>query len=211
MSQDWTANLYTQATEGDTTLSNMELMFATLKSLFSGASAPANTVAYMPWGDSTKKVVKRRDHGDSAWFGVMHGDVNQKIWVYRDSAMEGWAVDSSVTDTVLAVKGGSTYTTGAATAGSWTISGLSHNHQWYEYTTDGGDDYTWQSDGSTTRTIYATGTRTTGFSAISALTNWSGDITNQNLRVDCYTKNNTVNDSTYRPAAAVGTLQYLDL
>lgn len=215
MSQDWIANLYTQATEADTTLSNMELMFATLKSLFAGAAAPANTVAYMPWGDSTKKVLKRRDDGDSAWFGLMHGDTSQKIWVYRNAAMEGWAIDSGVSDKVLALKGGATYTAGAATAGSFAVTDSGHTHastlaapnHTHTLGTDAGttgtaDQPVVVSGGYAFNSSGAGGgvprmSTTTGNPTVTALT---GSITSGTAVI-----------ADIRPAAAVGTLQYLDL
>lgn len=42
------------------------------------------------------------------------------MWFYADSAPTGWTLQGSLGDTVLAIKGGSTYTTGAASAGTWT-------------------------------------------------------------------------------------------
>lgn len=43
-----------------------------------------------------------------------------KIWIYADVAPSGWTIDATPSDELLAIKGGSTYTTGAATAGTWT-------------------------------------------------------------------------------------------
>lgn len=209
MSQDWTTNLYTTATEADTTLTNMELMFATLKSAFSGATAPASQVPGQIWYDTTKKACKQRNQGDTAWVGLMHGDTSQKIWVYRNAAMDGWAIDSSVTDRVLALKGGTTYTTGAATAGSWTISGLSasHNHQWYVNNADASNHETYDSGGTEV---------SVGVTAENPNSRWSitpGQGTGARWNMDAYTSNAgaAVSDATWRAAAAVGTLQYLDL
>lgn len=42
------------------------------------------------------------------------------MWIYADSAPTGWTLQSSLGDTLLAIKGGSTYTTGASSAGTWT-------------------------------------------------------------------------------------------
>jgi len=140
MSQDWVADLYTVATVGNTTLSNMELMFATLKSTFSGTSPPSSQVLGQVWYDSNTsyKCLQVRNYGNTAWRGVMAGSSALKIWMYLNAVEEGWTIDSSVTDRVLALKGGSTYTTGGAPAGTWTISGIStdntaesghsHNH-----------------------------------------------------------------------------------
>jgi len=42
-----------------------------LRSLFSGASAPANPVAYMLWADTATKVVKQRNAANSAWVDML--------------------------------------------------------------------------------------------------------------------------------------------
>lgn len=47
----------------------------------------------------------------------------QAIWFYADSAPTGYTIVSGSSDELLAVKGGSTYTTGAAQAGTWTQEG----------------------------------------------------------------------------------------
>ena len=70
MSQDWVSNLYTTSTTGDTTLSNMELMFATLRSSFSGSSAPASPVPGQWWFDTTNNILKLRNEADTAWLDV---------------------------------------------------------------------------------------------------------------------------------------------
>jgi len=56
MSQNWADNVYQSDHEGATDLQNMENNFACLKSMFSGASAPSNPVAGMPWFDTAQKV-----------------------------------------------------------------------------------------------------------------------------------------------------------
>ena len=70
MSQDWTSNLYTTSTVADTTLSNMELMFATLQSAFSGTIAPANPVPGQFWFNTTANVLKLRNEAGTAWLDV---------------------------------------------------------------------------------------------------------------------------------------------
>jgi len=51
----------------------------------------------------------------------------RKLWFYENSAPTGWTYESSITDKVLAVKGGSqAYNrTGGSTGGTWTVGGLS--------------------------------------------------------------------------------------
>jgi hypothetical protein len=138
MTQDFTDDSYDPDHVANTDLDNMENNFITLKSLFSGAASPPNPVAGMPWFDTSKKVKKYRNAANNAWLGVMHADGNQKIPVYRDDYMDGWLIDTGVTDCVIALKGGSqAYDVAAAqVAGSWnqpnhTLSSgevPSHNH-----------------------------------------------------------------------------------
>ncbi len=215
MAQTWTDDVFAAGHVGQTDLQNMENNFTALKSMFSGASAPANPVAGMPWFDTTKKVMKQRNAGDSAWIGLMHGDTSQKMWVYRNAAMDGWAIDSSVTDKVLALKGGSTYTTGGASAGSWTLPDHtlavseipSHNHTGSSVANEGAHTHpitTYDSSGggfgesgTGTPTGRNTGAGTNHTHALTIAAQGGGSAHNHG--------------ATFRPAAAVGTLQYLDL
>ncbi|MBW2024365.1 MAG: hypothetical protein JRH08_00740 [Deltaproteobacteria bacterium] len=234
MAQNWADDVFAGGHVGQTDLQNMENNFACLKSMFSGGSAPSNTIAGMPWFDTTQKVLKYRDSANAAWLGLMHGDTNQKVWVYRDSAMDGWAVDSSITDLVLAIKGGSTYTSGGATAGNWSITGLSdnghthgagsytvnaHNHQWYNEKGNNGWDDSYNSAGD------AQGIQKYGPKSSSRNHLIVSDSTTDYYPQDLYTNNaspglsgtsgtgnaSISSNATWRPAAAVGTLQYLDL
>ena len=143
MSQDWVSNLYTTATVVDTTMSNAELMFATLKSSFAGSSTPSNAAAGQVWYDSNAsyKCLQVRDSANAAWRGVMVGSSSCKVWLYLNAVEEGWTIDSSVTDKVLSLKGGSTYVTGADDSqGTWTISGITvashsaHTHSMQTHT-----------------------------------------------------------------------------
>jgi len=74
----------------------------------------------------------------------MTGDVNQKIWVYRNDAMQGWAIDSSTsTDMLLAFRGGLYGGSGGQNVGSFwdvnvhqhdiTIDAIyrDHAHEWW--------------------------------------------------------------------------------
>lgn len=42
-----------------------------LRTLFSGATAPSNPVAYMLWADTANKVLKQRNAGNSAWVELL--------------------------------------------------------------------------------------------------------------------------------------------
>lgn len=214
MAQTWVADLYTTGTVINTTMGNMESMFATLRTNFSGTSAPASVSGQnigMNWYDTTKKLLKHRDSTDANWRGILAGSSSLKMWLYLNAAEEGWAIDAvSVTDRVLAFKGGSTYVTGGANAGTWTISGMSvasHNHQWYKW--ESGVSKTWASDGSSEITFNTYADKTT-LALASRHKNQDAYRWNQ----QSYTKNNTAStssDGSWRPAGAVGTLQYPDV
>ena len=205
MSQDWVSNLYTTSTVADTTLSNMELMFASLFSCLSGTSAPASPVEGTLYRNTTNN--SWRGYTGAAWVGIMHGDANQKMWVYRDSAMDGWVVDSSVTDRVLGLKGGSYYTAGAATAGSWD---LAHTH------TTGDHALTEAEMPSHTHTLnIEIGTNwSTGGTAINEQGTGGTEFTSDSAGSGSAHNHGSTGSglsTTWRPSAAVGTLQYVDL
>ena len=50
--------------------------------------------------------------------------VGTPMWFYENSPPTGWVLDSPTSDNIIAVKGGSTYTTGGSQQGSWTITGI---------------------------------------------------------------------------------------
>lgn len=199
MSQTWTDNPFDGDDTWSTDLQAMENNFAALKSCFSGATAPADPVAGMQWYDTTKKVTKRRDSASATWYGLMHGDASQKIWVYRNSAMEGWAIDSSVSDVVLAAKGGSTYTAGGAASGTWTQSG--HIHLW-GFSDGSGRLYSYASDGTTPVDVLYPVVENESAAVV------GNTRINPSLSFYSYGGGGT---AAWRPAAAVNTLQYLDL
>lgn len=204
MSQTWTDNPFASGNVGQTDLQNIENNLLALKSMFSGAGAPSNPVAGMPWFDIAQKVQKSRNNDNDGWLGLFHGGVDQKILVYDDDVLEGYARDSGVTDKVVALKGGGTYTTGAATAGSFTITGFpaDHNHKWYDYqaaATDRSFDSAGDGTNLTTTVIANIGLRAAAASA-------------GKLNKDFYTNDYTLtHDGSDRPAAAVCILIYLDL
>jgi hypothetical protein len=218
MGQTWNENTYQIDHTVTTDLQNIETNFETLKSLFSGSSAPSNAVAGMPWFDTSDKVLKIRNQANNGWRSVFYGDATHKIWIYANSAEDGWTVYSTVTDRVLAVKGGSQAynVSGGSTGGTWTQPSMtlsltqipSHGHSvslnsngahthtttLYANTTgDGGDSGNWGSadSSSTARTTSSNGSHTHTVNQSNA---GSGGSHNHG--------------STYRPAAAVGTLQY---
>jgi len=232
MTQTFTDDCFAAGNVGQTDLQNMENNFQCLKTSFSGAAAPSNLLAGMLWFDQTKIVMRYRNTGNSAWLGIFHGDTSQKIWLYRNAALSGYAIDSGVSDRVLALKGtGGLYNvSGATVAGeTWanlkahTHTGPSHTHPLgsmagpnHTHTlatsgtmasivaqdkivVSGGFLYSKTSDGGTLDVV----TSTTGNPTATALT---GAMT-----ADGTAASGGQSTSDVRPAAAVGTLQYLNL
>ncbi len=121
-------NIYDITNVVQSDLQNMEDLFAELLSLFSGEDTPTNTVGGQMWYHSTKEVVSLRNAGNTDWNSVLLGDANQKMWVYRNDVPIGWVIDESISDSVMAIKGGSEAydVDGGSTAGDWTQ--LSHTH-----------------------------------------------------------------------------------
>jgi len=226
MSQTYTDNCFQSGNVGQTDLQNIENNFAALKSNFSGTGAPPNAVAGMEWFDTdadtgNKGILKLRNN-DGTWYGLLHGDTTHRIPVYRNTAIDGWAVVAAAGDRLMAIKGGSTYTTGGASAGSWTISGINtesahyhtHNHQWYQSNAADVDDESWASNGTTEVTI----SRMTKTSAVSYI--YAVDASGSNaLGQDYWTKDGSetgtahthTHDGTDRLLAYVMTLQYIDI
>jgi hypothetical protein len=129
MSQSWTDNTYQSDHVSGTDLQNMENNFGCLKTMFSGSSAPSGTVAGMPWYDTNKNLLKIRNNANDAWYGAFQwepaggGEPTTLFWIYSNSAIEGWVIDSSLTDRVLALKGGSQAynVNGGNVGGTWQL------------------------------------------------------------------------------------------
>ncbi len=64
---------------------------------------------------------------DFAITGLLPGPAGTKAWFYQDTAPTGWTLDATPSDALLAVKGGTTYTTGGAQVGTWTQPNHTHN------------------------------------------------------------------------------------
>ena len=234
--QDWTEDLYESTHVADTDLQNIEKNFATLKNSYAGTSAPANAKPGLAWFDTTKKIMKVRNQADSAWLGVMYGTTSYKVWVYINAAGDGWVIDSSITDAVLALKGGSqAYNrTGGGAAGTWTVANHTHT---LTTSSDGNHVHKIRNHtaGGTTEQVYNSGGSLVGISRSTTNDPESGyaygieisrsfdhgeDSANRNYDAkDWYSQNTGAHQhtattvgsggtSTYRPYAAVGTMQY---
>lgn len=225
----------------DDVLEDLENNDNSLKSSFSGSSSPANLSAGQLWQHTIYGLRVRNN--SSAWLKVLCGDASQKMWVYRNDTCEGWLVDSSVTDRVLAFKGGSNAynVNGGNTAGTWmsphthgvgTYAVGAHCHQVYKAMGNNATDQHYNSAGTLTN-----------FSATPNKTITSGDSNTyygialdefQRTFVDPGYADNDIKAApdmysaevspslsgasasggtatTWRAAAAVGTLQYPNL
>jgi len=221
MAQTWADNVFEGGHDVSSDMQNIETNFAALKSSFSGASSPASAVAGMPWFDTSKKLLKIRNSTNAAWLGVFYGDAAQKLWVYRNSAPDGWVIDSSVADRVLALKGGGqAYNrTGGGTAGTWTQPGHtltvdempSHNHSGSTNSTGAHSHEVNEGIVSTSTYAFRWDAQQGGDKAGNINTGSAGNHSHTvsiNNRGGGASHNH---GSTYRPAAAVGTLQRLDI
>jgi len=206
MAQDWTDDSYALGNVAQTDLAHMEENFMALKSLFSGVAAPDSEAACQPWFDTAKHVLKVKDDGDVDWIGLMHGDADHKIWVYRNAAMSGWAIVSGLTDKVLAIKGGANDydINGGNTAGEWD---WSHNHIWHNWSNNNADDLTYDSGGNLVSLGRSTKSMASNWRCIKSSYSLADSVSI--VLGDSYTSNSKMTSK--RPAAAVGTVQVLDL
>jgi len=226
MSQSFTEDPYSQGTAADTTLGNMENNDLALKSGFSGVGAPANAVVGMVWADTTDEIFKIRNFDDDAWWARLVGDASTKLWIYRNDANPGMTIDSSVTDRVLALKGGAGLynANGGTTAGeTWanlkahthTLSHThSHNHKWYNYTDTTHDDQTYNSSGSAVTLPVTTKNNPTYKSILVEATESAAlndAYTDTSAEAASTTTTSGQSTADVRPAAALGTLQYPDV
>jgi hypothetical protein len=203
--QTWTTDCYDVSHTAATDLQAYEDNFASLKSLFSGASAPANTVAGMPWFYTTNKILEIRNNANDAWLGVLYGPATLKTWIYANTASDGWVIDATVTDRVLSLKGGANAynANGGTNAGTWTIAGFTVGNASADHTHSMGAAHT---HGLTPTYGYGGSSEPAGNYWPPADTNSAGG---GNTGTQSVTHNHTLTfDGTTRPAAAIGTLQY---
>ena len=211
MSQDFTTETYEPSATFSVNLTDIEDNFATLKSNFSGTGNPSSPVAGQAFFHNTKKNLQIRNQANNAWLGVFYGSTSFKIWKYLNAAEDGWVQDSSITDKVLAIKGGSVYLTGGTTVGgSWIIAGNSlnttgsdHIHKFYKYNITSYD-----SNGNEVTITWAAGEPRKTISH-------TGDGSPRHSSVDLYTKagdgthsHDIQSSGAWRVAAQVGILVY---
>jgi len=141
MSQIYTINCFDANNAVQSDMQAIENNFETLRTMFSGSGSPANPIAGMPWAHAGGvNGLRMRDVANAAWLAVLVGDADYKVWLYRNDAAPGMQIDTTVSDRVLAIKGGSAAynVAGGTGAGSWTITGMinettTHNHTGSKY------------------------------------------------------------------------------
>jgi hypothetical protein len=223
MAQNFTSNSFAASNVAQTDLQNMENNFLVLQSNFSGSTAPSNAVGGMMWAHAGNvNGLRIRNYANSAWLAVLLGDASSKLWLYRNDAGPGMVVDTSLTDRVLSIKGGSNAynVSGGATGGTWTqpnhthsVTPAAHVHQWYK--NNGGlvTDQTFNSSG--TLTNVTTGSIKNelyrGMPCITGAAPLGQDAYTTSVASGAVTSGNGATAATWRPAAAVGTLQYPSL
>ena len=159
------------------------------------------------WGDLTEYVLKFRNGDDTDWCGLFPADSSQKLWFYRNTAMDGFVVDTNVTDKVVALKGGSTYVSaGVDTQGSYGMDALAHTHEFLLINDGDNQQDTFDSDGNQVD-MPAVTSGSGAYKLLAALATPSFYV---RAVKNAYTGSCEWTQNTWRPAAAVGTLQILD-
>ena len=189
MSQSWVSDLYEQAYSCPQTLGNMEKMFETLRTSFSGGTD--TTDIHTPggiWYNPINHTLRLRNSTNAGWLGIMLSDLDSAFWICRHYAEDGWVVIDSVADKVIAIQGGTKkyQDKGGQIAGSFE---LGHSHTGAGITTSG----------TTTVTPHD------WISSADNNVNSYDDAHNHNATLA--TGKSSVNSTSFRPAALVGTLQ----
>lgn len=220
---NFSENCYDDDISLDVLMSLLELNCQTLRTNFAGTSKPSSPYEGQMYGDMNTDVLRflhlgygtsTFDSSEEQWPGLFHADVNDRIYVYSNSTIDGWIVDDSsdITDgdLLLAVAdaGADTYDTAESVQGDgWT--GISHNHQWHVDNQASSGNEVFNSSGtaadiaSSNQYVW----RETNWIPLANSGNWNYKLV---FPFSAYTTMNSLS-SNWRPRAAVGTIQYLDL
>jgi len=141
-------------------------------------------------GSESIPVIWRESGGGT--LGLLCGDGNHKQWVYKNTATTFWVVDATVTDAVLAIKGGAQAynANGGTEGGTWTQP--NHTHSFSGSGTSGTPSST-EGPGSAGEDVIVASSGHTHSVSISG------------------TAGSGATAATWRPAAAIGTMQYPDM
>ncbi len=214
MAQNFTTDWYELTYVVDTAFQNAENNDNVLRSNFSGSAAPTSPVVGQQWFDIDTGTMKVYEI-DAQWIASLVGGPDFKVWLYTNDEQRGMTIDNSVTDVVLALRGGNYGASGGVVAGRWDIIGLSnasdgiHGHIWkshsagWDYTYDAaGNAFILDNNGLVNRIgIPQWITDGNGFcNNVLFYTNRDGDHTHA-----------ISHNSAWRPLGAVGTMQYPNL
>ncbi len=133
MSQTYTDDCYSLGMQATTYLQAFEDNFAALKSAFSGATAPGNTVAGMWWYDTTAHILSVRNEDNSAWLSVWDLANNKPVMAnivpadfaaaMKDAAAGTASLRTLGTGATQAMPGNATVVPASAIAGDYFIIG----------------------------------------------------------------------------------------
>jgi len=120
MSQVWTIpDINPSTTSPLTDITRITDGFETLRTVFSGASEPTETVAYMMWLDSSVNILKRRNADNDAWLFMLSftEDFVQTITTsYTTQEADAGTMilaDASASDIAVTLSAAATHTAGA--------------------------------------------------------------------------------------------------
>ena len=133
MSQTYTDDCYSLGMQATTSLQAFEDNFAALKSAFSGATAPGNTVAGMWWYDTTAHILRVRNEDNTAWLSVWDLANNKPVVAnivpadfaaaMKDAAAGTASLRTLGTGATQAMPGNATVVPASAIAGDYFIIG----------------------------------------------------------------------------------------
>jgi len=105
MSQDYTDNVFATDHAVQTDMQNVENNFAALKSAFSGATTPADTVAGMWWFDTTTNILKLRNEANNAWQSVWNFASNKPVITNLSAEITGAMIAAALKDPAAGTAG----------------------------------------------------------------------------------------------------------
>ncbi|MCG8638488.1 MAG: hypothetical protein MI862_02070 [Desulfobacterales bacterium] len=116
MAQTYSDNCYAPNSSPQVDMPLVEQNFAALKSSFSGASAPANSVAGMWWYDTGTHILKIRNRTNSAWQNVWDLAKNKPVITNLSNEITAPMINSALKSPIAGVEGLRTLGVGAKQA-----------------------------------------------------------------------------------------------
>jgi hypothetical protein len=87
MVQSFAGDLFAMTNDAEVDMGNIENALNSLKSSFSGTTAPSAEQGQL-WYDTNRALLRHRG-ATSNWRGVIAGSEDFKVWVYADATEEG--------------------------------------------------------------------------------------------------------------------------